>query len=129
MAKRRLASGHSANSTYTLTVELETLEPPSADDLKEVAESMAGNVETIYFGTRRIWNATIAPVALSSDSFSLIDEFLSSTADGQEFSFDPYETGTPLTVVRNDKGHQLSKFVSIDGPNDYVRIAFQVREV
>lgn len=129
VARRRLAPAHSAGTTYTLDLELEDLQPPSPERIAEVQESMAGNVEVVYLGERRIWSVTIIPTQRSSAGFGLIDEFLSSVADGQVFNMDPYDNGQTLQVMRHSNTYTLTLFKQINGPDDYYSIAFQVREV
>lgn len=128
-ARRRLVSYHSQGSEYTLDLLTQNVTPPSPQDLKRTAEAMAGNVEVQYFGEKRTWGITIIPLQRSSALFALVDEFLSSTADGQIFTFDPYGNGGAMAVIRADEGYSLTPFQEIDGPNDYFSVSFQVREL
>lgn len=128
-ARRNLVSYHVSGSDYSLDLDTSALAPPSGSDIKTRTESLNGSVETLYFGRKRIWSATTIPVQASSGLCALIYEFLGSTADGQEFAFDPYGTGELLTVIREDDGYTSSIFSQINGVDDYLQFTFQVREV
>lgn len=132
IARRELVSYHVAESEYTLDFEVSTLGRPSGGDLKTKTESLDGTVETLYFGRRRIWSLTTAPVQLSSALYALLVEFLESTADGQEFELDPHgasgNPAQPMTVIREDDGFSEAAFSPIDGVNDYVQLSFSVRQ-
>jgi hypothetical protein len=132
-ARRGLVSGHVAESTYSIDMDLESVSRPSGDDIKVRSESMSGAVETLFFGERRVWTLVVAPVSASSDQALLLLEFLRSTADGQEFFLDPYgteaEPGLVLSVIREDDGYTEDVFVALDGVGSFVRFTFRVREV
>jgi hypothetical protein len=132
-ARRGIISGHTFGADYTLDIDLEAIARPSGDDLKNRSESLSGTVETLFFGERRIWQLTIAPFAINSAMAGQIFEFVRSTADGQQFSIDPYGTADtpvqPLNVIREDDGYTEEPFMAVDGVGDYVKVTFQVREV
>jgi hypothetical protein len=128
-ARRDLVPYHVSGSDYSFDFEISDLGRPQGGALRNRTESLNGATETLYFGRRRIWSATTIPMQLSSALAGLMQEFLGSTDDGQEFSFDPYGDGNVLTVTREDEGASQPTFSVIDGPNDYVQFAFQVREV
>lgn len=113
--------------------ETQSISRPNGDDLKVRTESISGSVETLFFGERRIWTVNTIPVSASSDVALELYEFLRSTADGQNFDFDPYGTedvpSLLMTVVREDDGYTESLFMAVDGTGDYVSFSFQVREV
>lgn len=133
-AKRELAPGHVANTSYTipLTLTQEGFEF-TGKDLKETPKSLSGVIETLYFGSEKVWSVTLEPVP-DEESF-LLREFIGSTADGQAFAFDPYGSdGAPssrlMTVKRNDEGAKESVFMRTGDPGgaDAVQFSFEVRE-
>jgi len=127
-ARREIVSYHFEGSDYSLTFDISDLKRPSGGDLKTTTESLDGSTETLYFGRKKVWGVTTAPVQVSSALAALLYEFLGSTADGQEFTFDPYGNGG-FQVVREDEGFTESTFQPINGVDDYVQFGFQVREV
>lgn len=129
LARRGLVSYHMSGGSYSIDFGTTAIARPNGSDLKHKTESLSGAVETLFFGERRIWAITTVPMQISSAQAQLMYEFLRSTADGQEFVFDPYGNGGLLTVIREDDGYTESPFSEIDGVNDYVRFGFQVREV
>jgi hypothetical protein len=129
VAKRDLASGHVEDTEYSLEFEISDLRRPSGGDLKVKTKSLDGSMETLYFGRERIWGVTVVPVQISSEQAELLYEFLGSTADGQQFTFDPYDDSTGYQVSREDDGAEETPFSQIDGVNDYAQFSFQVREV
>jgi hypothetical protein len=132
-ARRGIISGHTFGADYTLDLDFEAIARPNGDDLKNGSESLSGTVETLFFGERRVWQFTIAPFAVNAGIAGQIFEFVRSTADGQQFSIDPYGTVDtpvqPLNVIREDDGYTEEPFVAVDGVGDYVKVTFQVREV
>lgn len=132
-ARRGLAPGHVVGETYSLPLSIASLTRPDGGDLKEVAQSISGDVEVQYFGSIRVWSVTLAPVRVSEAGNFY--EFLRSTADGQTFTFDPYGSdGHPVSlmnVVRSDSGYTDAEFQreGKGGNSDLVSLGFQVREV
>jgi hypothetical protein len=133
VAQRGIVSGHAEGVGYALDFETSDVQQPSGNDIKEVQESISGVVETNFYGERLIWTITTIPVQRSSEHALLLREFLRSTADGQQFTLDPYgveeDEGPSMDVVREDKGFTRERFQEIDGPSDYERYTFTVREV
>lgn len=132
-ARRGLVAGHSFGADYSFDLDLESIGRPNGDDLKTRSKSLSGTVETLFFGEQRVWRITIAPFAINSDIAGHIFEFVRSTADGHQFSIDPYGTTDdpvlPINVIREDDGYTEESFMAVDGVGDYVRVIFQVREV
>jgi hypothetical protein len=95
-------------------------------------QAIAGNVETLFFGEVRTWGVTLAPVRISEAA--IYYEFLRSTADGQQFTFDPYGSSghsiAVIQVVRADEGYSEASFQreGRNGSTDWVTLGFQVRE-
>lgn len=97
-------------------------------DLKKSQESLSGNLETQFYGQKRVYRVVLEPV-LDSESEAL-REFIDSTADGQLFTLDPYgfpdQPVRPLTVVREDQG--ASENIRLrDGGDAWVQFEFEVR--
>jgi hypothetical protein len=132
IARRQLAPSHFAGTTYSLPLRLTEITPPSGGALKTTQESMDGSIETLYFGRRRVWGITLAPVQihLAAELY----EFLESTDDGQLFTFDPYGSEEVpvrlLNVMRADDGYTESTFQreGKGGHTDWVTLGFTVRE-
>mgnify|MGYP001128290258 CR=1 FL=1 len=133
VARRGLAPAHSAGTAYTFPLSISDLQRPQQSDLKYESKSISGQVETLYFGEERIWTVTLAPVRIADAA--ILYEFLRSTGDGQDFTFDPYGTTVtsvqPLTVKRSDNGFSESVFQRLGqgGLTDWVQFGFSVREV
>jgi hypothetical protein len=134
IAKRELAPSHVENSTYTipLTLTQEGFEF-TGKDLKESPKSLSGVIETLYFGSEKVWMITLEPVN-DEESF-LLREFIESTADGQSFAFDPYgsedaPSSRLMTVKRNDDGAKETVFLRTGDPGgaDVVQFSFEVRQ-
>lgn len=133
-AKRELAPGHVENTSYTIPLSLtQDGFESSSKDLKETQKSLSGAIETLYFGSEKIWAVTLEPV--SDEESLLIREFIESTADGQSFTFDPYgsedrESSRLMTVKRNDDGAKESVFLRTGDPGgaDSIQFSFEVRE-
>jgi len=133
IAKRELAPGHVESISYTLPL---TLTQDGFEfigkDLKESQKSLSGVIETLYFGSEKIWTVTLEPVN-DEESF-LLREFIESTADGQAFTFDPYgsednPSSRVMTVKRNDDGARETVFLRTGDPGgaDCVQFSFEVR--
>jgi len=129
VARRELASGHFEGTEYSLAFDISTLQRPTGGDLKVKTKSIDGTMETLYFGKEKIWSVTTVPERISSEQAELLYEFLESTADGQTFTFDPYDDGTGFPVARDDDGFDETPFSPVDGVNDYAQFSFQVKEV
>lgn len=130
-ASEQLVDYHVAGTDYAISFELSEAMPPSGGAIRVRTESLAGNTETLYFGARRVWKLTTAPVLRTSAQAALIREFLFSTADGQQFVLDPYadsSSSLPVNVTREDEGFTESVFSSVNGIDDLVQYGFQVRE-
>jgi hypothetical protein len=129
VARRELASGHFEGTEYSLEFDIANLQRPTGGDLKTKSKSLDGTTETLYFGKEKIWSVTTVPEQISSEQAELLYEFLDSTADGQTFTFDPYDDGTGFQVSREDEGYEEVPFSPINGVDDYAQFSFQVREV
>jgi len=132
IAKRSLATNHSADQPFTLPLSIADLKRPTGSALRATQESISGLVETQYYGEAREWSVTLAPVRISEAS--ILYEFLRSTEDGQTFTFDPYgSSGSPVSemdVVRMDNGYSEDTFQreGRNGSTDWVSLGFRVRE-
>lgn len=134
IARHDLAPLHFAATEYTIPLAL-TQEGFTfrGADLKVRNEMLSGRVETIYHGRKRIWRVTLEPI--EEGESALIREFLGSTADGQQFSFDPYGTidapQREMTVVREDDGATEDPWMRAGDPAgaDLVQFSFDIRQV
>jgi hypothetical protein len=131
-ARRDIAPGHFAGTAYTLPLSLTDF-AFRGGDLKNVQKSLAGNTETQYLGRERTWRVVLEP--MNEEETAIVREFLGSTADGQEFVFDPF--GTPdnpvreMAVKREDEGFSEIAFLRVGDPDrtDSVEFSFEVRQV
>ncbi len=131
-AKRELAPSHVADAVYEIPLNLtqDGFESISKD-LREMQKSLSGKVEILYYGSEKIWSVTLEPV--SDEDSLLIREFIESTADGQEFQFDPYGSiDAPrkvMAVKRNDEGAKETVFLRTGDPGgtDAVQFSFEIR--
>lgn len=132
-ARRGLVGYHASGTSYVVDFDITSLKSPNGSDLKVKTKSLSGQIETLYFGEERIWQVTIAPIQANSPLAGLLFEFLRSTADGQQFVFDPYGRNDndvqPMAVIREDDGYTRETFQEIDGVSDYIKLGFSVREV
>ncbi len=122
---------HVAAATYGISFATQPGSRPSPKSLRSVQTSLSGVQETQFYGEQRVWTITSAPVQVGSSIEELLVEFLSSTADGQSFSFDPYsDDGSTqlLTVQRYDDGYNEETFQEVNGVTDLVTFRFQLLE-
>lgn len=131
-ARRELAPGHVAETDYVLPLNLTQDGFESiGKDLKETQKSLSGVIETLYYGSEKMWTVTLEPV--NDEESLLIREFIESTADGQTFVFDPYGSEDAprksLTVKRNDDGAKETVFLRTGDPGgaDAVQFSFEIR--
>lgn len=131
-ARRELAPQHIAEVVYEIPLVLtqDGFESISKD-LREMQKSISGKVETLYYGSEKIWSVTLEPI--NDEESLLIREFIESTADGQEFQFDPYgSVDAPrkmMVVKRNDDGAKETIFLRAGDPGgaDAVQFSFEIR--
>jgi hypothetical protein len=132
-ARRQLAPGHIVGVSYELPLRL-TAANRSSEIKRQVAESLSGATEYLYFGEVYFWDITFA--SERGHAQAILREFLASTASGESFQFDPY--GTPdaisvnfATVRRADSGISPQRVLSStrDGANDWFQYTMRVREV
>lgn len=131
-ARRSLAPGHVLSEDYSLRLTLMPQSERSVRDLKTSQQSLSGRTETQFFGQQTAWTITLAPADFLQAE--LIREFLDSTADGQQFTFDPYGTEAKtsnwlLTVVRDDDGYRESRVIAVGrgGEDDFIQFSFGVK--
>lgn len=131
-ARRALAQGHSAGTTYTIPLQIVEA-TPSRTTKRNRQESLSGAVESLYYHGKTSWQVSLAPVPLPLSA--LLIEFLESTEDGQAFTFDPYGSVDfpvkTLSVTRFDDGYTTERFAQVgqNGSTDWMRYSFAVREV
>jgi hypothetical protein len=131
VARTKLITGHVASVTYTFQFALSNFEE-RIENLRERPRSLAGNAETLYYGTIRKFSVTFMPIP--AIEMPLFEEFLFSTADGQTFVFDPYgipdAPRMPLLVDREDNGHTKQRLTMTDDPlnSDYFEFSIELSE-
>lgn len=132
IARRSVVEEHVQDDTYDLAFEVTDQTVRSSQTLKNSERSLNGKVETQFFGQVETWSVQTAPLSLADAA--LMREFLDSTADGQEFSFDPYSmesdtSGWAMTAIRADDGYTENRFMPIGsgGANDYFQYTFQIQ--
>lgn len=125
-ARRNLAPGRSSGVVYTIPLSLQSAERSVRTNRRQT-ESLSGRVETLFYGERVYWDVEFRP--FSGLFLPYMREFLSSTADGQTFEFDPYGSAeTPsaskCSVIRDDEGYSEPRFIALGkgGENDYFEI-------
>jgi hypothetical protein len=134
VARESLALGHVAEAEYTLPVKLTPNLRRPRKTLKQSQESISGKVEIQYYGRVTTWSVELEPMPLNEAL--IVVEFLDSTADGQQFEFDPYGSPTfpsayARAVIREDDGYDEPRVLprGRGGLDDYVQYSFTVREV
>lgn len=133
VARRGLAPGHSAGSTYTVILpSLERLEI-SREIRIEQQRTLSGATESRYYNGKGIWQVQLEPVY--GDQAELVLEFLRSTEDGQIFTFDPEgrpdaQSSLAVSVVRTGQGHTTArgKALGTGGSRDPLAFGFEIRE-
>lgn len=132
IARRSVVEEHVEDDTYDLAFEVTDQTARAVQTLKSSERSLNGKLETQFFGLIENWSIQTAP--LSASDAALMREFLDSTADGQEFSFDPYSmdgdtSGWARTAIRTDDGYTESRFMPLGsgGADDYFQYTFQVQ--
>lgn len=122
---------HVASVVYTISFSVQRADL-NVETLAERPESMSGVVETLYYGKKKVWSVTLEPIrALEAP---LYEEFLDSTGNGEEFTFDPYGIPSapvrPLLVVREDRGYnpQRKTITGLPHEEDHLEYSFMVRE-
>lgn len=131
IAKESIVPGHVLNVQYTLAFSVQRADQ-SKQILKEMQRALAGNKETLYWGKISTWTVTMEPVPANQSA--LIEEFLDSTADGQQFSFDPW--GTDIAPVREmlcdreDMGYTPRRVTITGDPtySDAIEYSFIINE-
>lgn len=122
-ARRNLAPGHAVGVVYSVPLSLQSAER-SVQINRRQQESLSGRVETLFYGERVRWDVEFRP--FPGLYLPYMREFLSSTADGQTFEFDPYGTESvpsahKVYVIRDDDGHSEPRFLALGqgGENDW----------
>lgn len=114
-AKRRIISGHTANTQYDLDIELaEIIAGDNASASNHVA--LNGNTETVFNRLDTVYQCTTT--AFNNSGRDEMREFLGSAADGHYLTFDAYGTvaspDDPQTAVLVSKNHQPTRLGSLD---------------
>ena len=88
-ALRRLKSGHSASTAYSIEFDSEAL-TPGINGVSEINKSLGGSKESIFKRFEETWNVT--STFQNESTFNDWMEFFASTAGGEAFTFDAYGT-------------------------------------
>jgi hypothetical protein len=128
-AKRSLATGHAANVSYS--IELDLVEATSeVVDVCEKPRSPGGGVEPSFERQDTFWNFQFAPV--SGFDLELLREFLDSIESGELFRVWIWPDDTaPLTLKRSDdSGHSEDAFMRCGAEDrDYFTAQFRALQV
>lgn len=112
-ARRSLIGGHAAGVQYAVSFAT-TATVRSREVEKSVQRSMSGKMETLYFGAKRRWRLTFAPVR-GADRAAL-QELLDSTESGESFTATlDGDALAAVTVKRTDSGYTLSEVMPVGG--------------
>lgn len=110
-AKRSLAPGHTAETSYVAEFELVDA-VPSVADVKTREQSQGGASEATFYRQDRSWQLTFAPVR--GDDLLLLREFLDSTETGQAFHVAMYgDEAQMLALRRLETEHSESPFMRV----------------
>jgi hypothetical protein len=114
-AKRRLISGHTASTQYSLDIEL--AEIVASDNASAAAHvALSGNTETVFNRLDTVYQCTTT--AVDNDGRDELREFLGSAVDGHYITFDAYGTvASPddaQTAVLTSKNHQPTRLGNVD---------------
>jgi len=98
-AKRQIKSGHTLGVDYAITIDLQARDGGMPEPVKTENLSLDGNVVTVLNRIDRIYKITtdMVPVSGGNPSDADFDEFFSSVAGGEVFSYDP--DGTPVAAI------------------------------
>ncbi len=103
-AKRRIATGHSSGTQYSMEKAAGPLTPEDRI-IKNSWRALGGNEETLLDRIETVWNLTTDWIREAELEFW--QEFTASVAAGEQFTFDPYGTiavpDAPLTVALENK--------------------------
>lgn len=132
-ARRSLIAGHSINTSYSLNLSAEAVQPQRQQNRTLVRPIGGSGAEIIYWGGWQTYQVTLAPLAGGTPLGAVI-EFLDSCAD-QAFTFDPYGTvavpGTnpaPFLAVLGNQAYTVDRAIALGqgGANDLFRVSFLV---
>lgn len=112
IAKRSLAGGHLENSLVVIELDVESAQP-RVEDIKEIARSPGGSMETSYERTDVLWTIQFAPVF--GNELDLLRELLDSTESGELFRVWLWPEDSPLYLKRIEDGHSEETFIRRGG--------------
>lgn len=115
-AKRSLISGHSAESSYSMDIDMEQIgiQDLSINDSEHIA--LNGSTEGIFYGAVVEYQLTTVPLGEDDNGdFDKMREFITSVFGSASFTFDAYGTvASPLNA---------QTCVLVPGSHSYNRIA------
>lgn len=126
-AKRRVASGHSASTSYTMDIATARCTEEWQDNKREIP-TKSDEMEVLYYNTETYWNYVSRQITIADLTTDYWYEFLASVAGGEVFQFDRHgSTASPNNPV-NMKIIGTPVFTP-DDSDQYVSISFKMREV
>lgn len=104
-AKRALASGHSASTSYDLDL-LASVPVATLNPINRQAVAIDGTPETLLLRIERTWSFSTDHFTRSGSpsTYDLVQEWLASVMGGETFTFDPYRVPggsavSPVSVI------------------------------
>lgn len=126
-AKRKLASGHSANSVYAFDIGL-AAQDYSTKQNRTRHKSIGGQSETWLQSIDEFYDVKAEPLDISDARLAYMREFLASVADGSEFTIDFDGTVaapvSPISFELDSDGYKESR-----SSVRYLSHSFKVRAV
>lgn len=123
-ALRTIASGHTANTEYSLDFEPSKLDRSRMMDIKR-KQSIDGTIETLRYSGLVYWDITANE--LDTTNLGYFREFLDSVEAGETFVFDAYGTDAspdnPINCKLDSHRYRESRI----GTVHLYRITFKVR--
>lgn len=111
-ARRSLAAGHTAGTSYTLDLRLRDKDR-KRDVERKTHTAIGGAVYSTYYRGDTVWSLVTMPLA--GDDAKQMREFLDSVEDGQLFSFDPFHWAAGVAdlraVVIHSDGYTEDRYV------------------
>lgn len=129
-ARRSLAAGHAAGTSYTLDLRLRDKDR-KRDVERKTHIAIGGAVYSTYYRGDTVWSLVTAPLA--GDDADQMREFLDSVEDGQLFTFDPFHWAAGAadlrSVVIHSDGYTEDRYVQRGSDDeDYYVFKFAVVE-
>lgn len=132
-ARRSISSGHSVDAVYELNLTCSDL-TRSRQPVINGATALDGTDYSLRYRADVFWSVSLTPVNLTD--IALINEFLDSVENKEQFEFDPYGSvgdspDAMRSVVIAGSGYTENRRVrrGDGGQNDLFIVSFRVREL